>query len=65
MIYTALYVLFFMRANLLLGQVGEGWAQEISTFLCPKWHSPNGSMPFGAQKSLDIQGPTTSHLPSY
>jgi hypothetical protein len=46
-----------------LGQVGGGWALEISTFLGPKWHSPIGSMPFHrAQKSLDFQGPTPSHL---
>ncbi len=31
----------------------------------PKWHSPNGSMPFHrAEKSLNFQGPTPSHLPS-
>ncbi len=46
-----------------LGQVGGGWALEISTFLGPKWHSPICSMPFHrAQKSLDFQGPTSSHL---
>ncbi len=37
---------------------GRGWGG-------PKWHSPNSSMPFHrAQKSLDFQGPTPSHLPS-
>jgi hypothetical protein len=31
----------------------------------PKWHLPTGSMPFHrAQKTLDFQGPTPSHLPS-
>ncbi len=29
MIYTALYIMFLMRTNPLLGQVGEGWALEI------------------------------------
>ncbi len=32
----------------------------------PKWHSPIGSMPFHrTQKTIDFQGPTPSHLPSY
>jgi hypothetical protein len=39
MIYTALYVMFLMRADPLRGQVGRGWALEIETFLGPlKWH---------------------------
>jgi hypothetical protein len=56
MLYTSLYVMFLMRADPLLGQVGGGWTLEISTFLGPKWHTPNGSMPFRAQKSLNFQG---------
>jgi hypothetical protein len=37
-----------------------------STFFGPKWHSPNGSLPFHrAPKSLDFQGTTPAHLPSY
>jgi hypothetical protein len=37
---------------------------EISIILGPKWHAPNGSMTFHrAQKGLDFQGPTPSHLP--
>ncbi len=65
MIYTALCIMFRMCAYPLLGQLGEGWALEISSFLGPKWHSPIGSMPFDmAQKTLDIQDPTPSHLPS-
>ncbi len=32
MIYTALNVMFLMRADPLRGQVGGGWAQEIETF---------------------------------
>jgi hypothetical protein len=35
-IYIALYVMFLMRADPLLGQVGGGWALEISSFLGPK-----------------------------
>ncbi len=53
LIHTALYVILLMWANLLLGQVGEVWVLEISTFLGPKWHSPDSSIPFHrAQKSL-------------
>jgi hypothetical protein len=37
---------------------------ETWTFLGPKWHSHDGSMQFHrAQKSLDFQWPTPSHLP--
>jgi hypothetical protein len=61
---NALYVMLSMRANPLLGHVGGGWALEISTFLGPKWHSPDGSMPFHrAQKSLNFQGQTSSTCP--
>ncbi len=45
MMYMALYVMF-LSADPLLGLVGVGWALEISTFLGPKWHSPNGLMPY-------------------
>jgi hypothetical protein len=34
MFYTVLYVMCLMRADPLLGQVGGGWALEISTFMC-------------------------------
>ncbi len=64
MIYTALCIMFWMRAYTLLGQVGGGWALEFLRFLGPKRHSPIGSMPFHrAQKTLEFQGPTPSHLP--
>jgi hypothetical protein len=34
--------------------------------LGPKWYTPNGSMPFHrAQKILDFQGPSPSHVPLY
>ncbi len=39
LIDTALYIMLLMRANPLLGQVGGGWALEISSFV-----GPNGSM---------------------
>ncbi len=35
MIYTALCVMFWMRAYPLHGQVGGGWAMEISSFFSP------------------------------
>ncbi len=55
--------MFWMRAYRLLGQVGGGWALEISKFLGPKWYSSIGSMPFHrAQKTLDFQGPTPSRF---
>ncbi len=46
MIYTALCIMFWMRADPLLGQVGGGWVLEFSRFLGLKWCSPTGSMPF-------------------
>jgi hypothetical protein len=49
MLYTSLYVMFFMQANPLLGQVGGGWALEISTFLGLKWHGINY-----AYKNIDL-----------
>ncbi len=53
LIDTALYIMLLIRVNPLFGQVGEGWAIEISTILGPIWHSPNGLMPFHrAQKVL-------------
>jgi hypothetical protein len=65
LIDTALYIMLLIQANPLIGQVGRGCALEISTFFGPKWHSPNGLMPFHwAQKSFNFQGPTPSHLPS-
>jgi hypothetical protein len=64
MIYTTLCIMVWMRAYTLLGQVGGGWAQEILSFLGPKWHSTIGSMPFHrAQKTLEFQGPKNSRIP--
>jgi hypothetical protein len=58
MIYTALCIMFWMRAYPLLGEVGGGWALEFSSLLGPKWHLPIGSMPFSlAQKTREFQGP--------
>jgi hypothetical protein len=51
MIYTALCIMFWMRAYPLLGQVGGGWALEFESFLGPvKWRRANRRVPFGAQK---------------
>jgi hypothetical protein len=52
MIYTALCIMFWMRAYPLLGQVGGGWALEFSSFLGPKWYSPIGSSHFTGPKKL-------------
>jgi hypothetical protein len=35
MIYMSLYVMILMRSDPLLGQVGGGWALEISRFFEP------------------------------
>ncbi len=55
-----------MRANPLLGQVGGGWALfDILTVLGPKWHSPNGSMPFHRPQKVSIsRAKPPSYLPS-
>jgi hypothetical protein len=49
MIYTALCIMFWMRAYPLRGQVGGGLALEIESSLVPmKWHRADRRMPFGA-----------------
>ncbi len=51
---TAPYVMLLMRASTLRGHVGGG-----EPFLGPvKWHRAVRRVPRGAQKSLDLQGPT-------
>ncbi len=58
MIYTALCIMFWMRAYPVRGQVGGGWALNIESFLGPvKWHQADRRVPFGAQKTQDFQGP--------
>jgi hypothetical protein len=52
--------MFWMRAYPLPGQVGEGWALEIESFLGPvKWYRANRRVPFGAQKkpTMEVSGP--------
>ncbi len=52
MIYTAPCKMFWMRAYLLIGQVGGGWAMEFESFLGRvKWHRADRRVPFGAQKT--------------
>jgi hypothetical protein len=52
--------MFWMRAYLLRGQVGGGWALDIASFLGPvKWHQADRRVPFGAQKTRDFQPPPT------
>ncbi len=62
MIYTAMCIMFWMRAYPLLGQVGGGWALEILSFFVPQMALAYW---LDAQKTLDFQGPTPSHLPLY
>jgi hypothetical protein len=57
MIYTAPCIMFWMRADTLLGQVGGGWVLEIESFLGPvKWHRADRRVPFGAQKTRGVEG---------
>ncbi len=61
MIYTTPCIMLWMRAYLLRGEVGGGWALEFSSFLGPvKWHLADRQVPFGAQK---IPGPNPLPLP--
>jgi hypothetical protein len=49
MTYTALCIMFWMRAYPLRGEAGGGWALELSSFLGPvKWHRADRRVPFGA-----------------
>ncbi len=52
MFYTALCVMFWMRAYPLLGEVGGGWTLEFPSFLGPKWNSPIGSFPYHRAKKF-------------
>jgi hypothetical protein len=55
MIYTAPFIMFWMRAYPLRGQVGGGWAREIESFLgLVKWHRADMRVPFWPQKRLQI-----------
>jgi hypothetical protein len=61
MIYMVLHVMLLTKVNPFRGQKGGGWAREIETFLGPvKWHLAIRRVPFGAQRSRDFQGPTSS-----
>jgi hypothetical protein len=66
MIYTASYVMVLMRADPLRGQVGGGLGPGNRDFFgpCEMASSRYRRVPFGAQKSLDIQGscPHTVYL---
>jgi hypothetical protein len=51
MIYTALCIMFLMRADTLRGDVGGGWALEMQSFLGPvKWHQDERRVPYGPKK---------------
>ncbi len=48
--------MFWMRAYPLLGQMGGGWALEFESFLGHvKWNRADRRVPFGAQKTRDLQ----------
>ncbi len=60
MIYTAPCVMFLIRADTLLEQIGGGWALEISSFLGPvKWQRADRRVIFRAQKTPRAQPPPT------
>ncbi len=50
-IYTRLCIMFRRRGYTLRGEVGGGWALELTSFLGPvKWHRANRRVPFGAHE---------------
>jgi hypothetical protein len=53
MIYTALCIMFWMRAYPLLGEVGGGWALEFPSYLGPKW---NSSIGYGYERIQNMHG---------
>jgi hypothetical protein len=54
MIYTAPCIMFMIRSDPLLEQMGGGWALEIDNFLGPvKWHRADRRVLFGAQTIRD------------
>jgi hypothetical protein len=54
MIYTALCIMFWMRAYPLRGEVGGGWALEFESFLGPViLHLSDRRVPFGAQNTQE------------
>jgi hypothetical protein len=65
MIHTAPCMMLWCRHHPLLGQVGWGWALEISSFLGPvKWHQADGRVPFGAQKTRNFRAQPSPTCPS-
>ncbi len=64
-IYTALCIMFLMRAYPLLGQVWGGWALELSSFLCPKWHSHWFNAISQSPKNSQMPGPNPLPLALY
>ena len=59
MIYTALCIMFWMRAYTFRGEGRRGMGPGIPEFLGPvKWERADRRVPFGAQKTREFQGPT-------
>ncbi len=68
MIYTAPYIMFWMRAYPLQGEVGGGWGLELDSFLGPvKRHREYRRVPFGPEKleNFRAQPPPTSPSNGY
>jgi hypothetical protein len=65
MVYTALWIMFWMPAFPLLGQVGGGWALEFLSFWAPNGTRLSARCHFTSpKKTFEFQRPTPSHLPS-
>jgi hypothetical protein len=65
MIYTEPYIMFWMCADPLQGQVGGGWALEIETFLGPvKWHQTVRWVHLGPKKVKISKAQPTPTCPS-
>ncbi len=63
-IYTRPCIMFWRRGYTLRGEVGGGWALEFPSFLGPvTWHRADMRVPFRAQKTRELQGPTPSNFP--
>ncbi len=56
--------MFLMRADPLLGQMGGGWAFEISSFLPQMALACRLEAISQGPTTLDFQGPAPSYLPS-
>jgi hypothetical protein len=66
MIYMALYIIYFWCGQIHYEGQWEGEGPGNPDFFGPlKFYRALRRMPFGAQNSLNFQGPTPSHRPKY